>query len=572
MSLAVVDLKEECLDEEELEGTSYTYPFTFQNKETASGDQPVPYPDRNIISQLLRKGIVKTRNADTSEPGDPVDLCPARPVQEVSPQGSLFKRQLESEGFYEEFLKAKRARVENIVCNISSSCSSGFRNGGSSEGEDPVGSSYETPRRDAHTRKVERGQERSELKLQMEKMRDQLLQLQEKLYRMYTGMSEDYSGIGHPKERAARGVSGAGATKSRDPTDESCHFQDSKLSKERQKSRQSNVTEHGIRMLDSQPKCLAEALKEELSTAVTQVVDAVVQAFVRTGVQEVLPPVQVTSSHRLMEHGGSSTGTSSQPTPHYFEALSTGTSSEGDTVNFEEDQTEALPLVVRKNPTSQCESSSSHRQRLSPLGLDEGGLVVATFPPVTQYSIPKMSHTVPLGQLHFKERLPIEAFWEGVSLRTKLSSRHLMQQECPLFQLSGSVEGTSSAHVPKLESRDPHGSSDTSLYRPSSISFLTSVLRVETNSFNEHLHYWRQIGFRDSKGNTIKHKLLWGKEMELKEMLPNTHVVHTKGHKRVEIQVAINTLADEAAKPKVATSSVAVITCSRTRLDDERYG
>ncbi|KAJ1108639.1 hypothetical protein NDU88_006015 [Pleurodeles waltl] len=381
MSLAVVDLKEECLDEEELEGTSYTYPFTFQNKETASGDQPVPYPDRNIISQLLRKGIVKTRNADTSEPGDPVDLCPARPVQEVSPQGSLFKRQLESEGFYEEFLKAKRARVENIVCNISSSCSSGFRNGGSSEGEDPVGSSYETPRRDAHTRKVERGQERSELKLQMEKMRDQLLQLQEKLYRMYTGMSEDYSGIGHPKERAARGVSGAGATKSRDPTDESCHFQDSKLSKERQKSRQSNVTEHGIRMLDSQPKCLAEALKEELSTAVTQVVDAVVQAFVRTGVQEVLPPVQVTSSHRLMEHGGSSTGTSSQPTPHYFEALSTGTSSEGDTVNFEEDQTEALPLVVRKNPTSQCESSSSHRQRLSPLGLDEGGLVVATFPP-----------------------------------------------------------------------------------------------------------------------------------------------------------------------------------------------
>ncbi|KAJ1153277.1 hypothetical protein NDU88_006038 [Pleurodeles waltl] len=29
-------------------------------------------------------------------------------------------------------------------------------------------------------------------------------------------------------------------------------------------------------------------------------------------------------------------------------------------------------------------------------------------------------------------------------------------------------------------------------------------------SFNEYLHYWKMNGFRDSKGNTIKHKLLWG--------------------------------------------------------------
>ncbi|KAJ1172156.1 hypothetical protein NDU88_004006 [Pleurodeles waltl] len=67
-------------------------------------------------------------------------------------------------------------------------------------------------------------------------------------------------------------------------------------------------------------------------------------------------------------------------------------------------------------------------------------------------------------------------------------------------------------------------------------------------SFNEYLHYWRLNGFRDSKGNTIKHRLLWGKVADLKETLPKVHAVHTLGHQRVGIHVAGNTLADEPAK------------------------
>ncbi|KAJ1179374.1 hypothetical protein NDU88_004608, partial [Pleurodeles waltl] len=66
--------------------------------------------------------------------------------------------------------------------------------------------------------------------------------------------------------------------------------------------------------------------------------------------------------------------------------------------------------------------------------------------------------------------------------------------------------------------------------------------------FNEYLHYWCQNGFRDSKGNTIKHRLLWGKVADLKETLPNVHVVHTLGNQCVGILIAGNTLADEAAK------------------------
>ncbi|KAJ1181564.1 hypothetical protein NDU88_006769 [Pleurodeles waltl] len=79
-------------------------------------------------------------------------------------------------------------------------------------------------------------------------------------------------------------------------------------------------------------------------------------------------------------------------------------------------------------------------------------------------------------------------------------------------------------------------------------------------SFNEYLHYWRQNGFRDSKSNTIKHRLLRGKVADLKETLPKVHVVHTLGHRRVGIHVAGNALADEAAKSAVAVATVAAVT------------
>ncbi|KAJ1150865.1 hypothetical protein NDU88_003652 [Pleurodeles waltl] len=83
-------------------------------------------------------------------------------------------------------------------------------------------------------------------------------------------------------------------------------------------------------------------------------------------------------------------------------------------------------------------------------------------------------------------------------------------------------------------------------------------------SFNEYLHYQRQNGFRDSKGNTIKHRLLWGRVADLKETLPKVHVVNTLGHQRVGIHVAGNTLADEAAKSAVAVAAV-------TRSSSKRY-
>ncbi|KAJ1213742.1 hypothetical protein NDU88_001373 [Pleurodeles waltl] len=88
-------------------------------------------------------------------------------------------------------------------------------------------------------------------------------------------------------------------------------------------------------------------------------------------------------------------------------------------------------------------------------------------------------------------------------------------------------------------------------------------------SYSEYLNHWKLNGFRDSKGNTIKHKMLWRRVADLKDKQPCVHVVHTLGHQRVGIHVADNTLADEAAKASVATAFVAAVTRSRTRLDNE---
>ncbi|KAJ1115856.1 hypothetical protein NDU88_004077 [Pleurodeles waltl] len=104
---------------------------------------------------------------------------------------------------------------------------------------------------------------------------------------------------------------------------------------------------------------------------------------------------------------------------------------------------------------------------------------------------------------------------------------------------------------------------------PAILTLLVCDSYYFVQSFNEYLHYWKMNGFRDSKGSTIKHKMLWGKVADLREMLPKVHVVHTLGHQRIGIHVAGNTLADEAAKSAVAVATVAAVTRSSSKPETE---
>ncbi|XP_078540682.1 uncharacterized protein LOC144826163 [Lissotriton helveticus] len=88
-------------------------------------------------------------------------------------------------------------------------------------------------------------------------------------------------------------------------------------------------------------------------------------------------------------------------------------------------------------------------------------------------------------------------------------------------------------------------------------------------SYNDNLHFWIQNDFRDSKGSTIKHKMIWVRVAELKERLSLVFVIHTLGHQRVGVHAVGNSLADEAAKSAVSSCLVAAVTRSKGKIDDD---
>ncbi|KAJ1089659.1 hypothetical protein NDU88_002808 [Pleurodeles waltl] len=104
---------------------------------------------------------------------------------------------------------------------------------------------------------------------------------------------------------------------------------------------------------------------------------------------------------------------------------------------------------------------------------------------------------------------------------------------------------------------------------PGSLTLIVCDSYYCVQSYNNFLNHWKLKRFRDCKGNTIKHKILWGRVADLKNKLLCVHIVHTLGHQCVGVHVTGNTLTDEAAKAALATASLAAVTRSQTRLDNE---
>ncbi|XP_078540649.1 uncharacterized protein LOC144826120 [Lissotriton helveticus] len=104
---------------------------------------------------------------------------------------------------------------------------------------------------------------------------------------------------------------------------------------------------------------------------------------------------------------------------------------------------------------------------------------------------------------------------------------------------------------------------------PSVTTLIVSDSDYCVQSYNENLFFWIQNDFRDSKGSTIKHKMIWVRVAELKEQLPLAFVIHTLGHQREGVHAVGNSLADEAAKSAVSTYLVAAVTRSKSKIDDD---
>ncbi|KAJ8270504.1 hypothetical protein GJAV_G00115630, partial [Gymnothorax javanicus] len=198
--------------------------------------------------------------------------------------------------------------------------------------------------------------------------------------------------------------------------------------------------------MHAEGKQLAETLKQELNTAMSQVVDTVVKVFAKPPPRpapQVFPPLQVPPD-RFAVNGGDNPNfhTANQRLQCFGDVIipSPLDTFSGMQITSSNDQTEALPLVVRKN-SSEHQSTSmpnhgSHHHHLPPLHPSPLSAAVGFSPPSFRhpFPIPLMGYPfqsplgTPSGAYSGKDRSSPESLdlsRETTSLRTKMSSNHL---------------------------------------------------------------------------------------------------------------------------------------------------
>ncbi|KAJ8356707.1 hypothetical protein SKAU_G00195010 [Synaphobranchus kaupii] len=219
-------------------------------------DTMIPFPGATIISQLLKSNMAKNGGSEAGFPGSGLssagseihqeDACSnssrESPRECLSPFGRPSVSQFDAERLSDEHLRAKRARVENIIRGMSHSPSVAARGAGGPEGDrdgppqqlppSPRESYYRENKRKQRlpqqqqqsfqqlvvtARKEQKHEERRQLKLQLEDMQKQLRQLQEKFYQVYDSTDSENDEDGDLSEDSLRS-DGADRRRPRDPS------------------------------------------------------------------------------------------------------------------------------------------------------------------------------------------------------------------------------------------------------------------------------------------------------------------------------------------------------------------
>ncbi|KFV46609.1 Prospero homeobox protein 1 [Tyto alba] len=199
-------------------------------------DAMMPFPGATIISQLLKNNMNKNGGTEPSfqasglsSTGSEVhqeDVCSNSsrdsPQECLSPFGRPTMSQFDVDRLCDEHLRAKRARVENIIRGMSHSPSVTLR-GNENEREiapqsvSPRESYRENKRKQklpqqqqqsfqqlVSARKEQKREERRQLKQQLEDMQKQLRQLQEKFYQIYDSTDSENDEDGNLSEDSMR--------------------------------------------------------------------------------------------------------------------------------------------------------------------------------------------------------------------------------------------------------------------------------------------------------------------------------------------------------------------------------
>ncbi|GLD59858.1 prospero homeobox protein 1 isoform X1 [Lates japonicus] len=562
-------------------------------------DAMMPFPGTTIISQLLKNNMAKNGGGpergergdrgDRGESGFPgsglsnassdapqEDAC-SNSSQDSTPQECLspFGRPpglatFDIERLNDEHLRAKRARVENIIRGMSHSPSvvvpaaSRHERDHEMDGEremdldcpppqsqqqapsSPRGgevcsssnSSRENKRKQrlpqqqqqsftqlVCQRKEQKQEERRQLKLQLEDMQKQLRQLQEKFFQIYDSTDDSehndlhndlHNDIGNMSEdspaRSDTGGDDRGGDDLRSDNEMSDldpgHFldrarallQEQALLADGEKPRREGLGRSKGQggpgsSMHAEGKQLAETLKQELNSAMTQVVDTVVKVFAkppRPTPQQAFPPLSIPPERFPTAVNGDNPNfhTTNQRLgcfgdviiPNPLDSFASMPGMPG----AANDQTEALPLVVRKTP-------SEHHHQSSAVGAHGGHHHPALHPSSLSasmgFSPPSFRHPFPLPLMGYPFQSPLGAPTGGytgkdrsspdsmdlsretTSLRTKMAPGHHMghhHRSCSPAHPGSTAEGLSLSLI-KSECSDLQDMADISPYSGSNV-------------------------------------------------------------------------------------------------------
>ncbi|KAL4673368.1 hypothetical protein H8959_017302 [Pygathrix nigripes] len=503
-------------------------------------DAMMPFPGATIISQLLKNNMNKNGGTEPSfqasglsSTGSEVhqeDICSNSsrdsPPECLSPFGRPTMSQFDMDRLCDEHLRAKRARVENIIRGMSHSPSVALR-GNENEREmapqsvSPRESYRENKRKQklpqqqqqsfqqlVSARKEQKREERRQLKQQLEDMQKQLRQLQEKFYQIYDSTDSENDEDGNLSEDSMRSeILDARAQDSVGRSDnEMCELDPGQFidraralireqeMAENKPKREGNNKErdHGPNSLQPEGKHLAETLKQELNTAMSQVVDTVVKVFSAKPsrqVPQVFPPLQIPQARFAVNGENHNFHTANQRLQCFGDVIIPNPLDTFGNVQMASstDQTEALPLVVRKNSSDQSASgpaAGGHHQPLhqSPLSATTG-FTTSTFR--HPFPLPLMAYPfqsplgAPSGSFSGKDRASPESLdltRDTTSLRTKMSSHHLSHHPCSPAHPPSTAEGLSLSLI-KSECGDLQDMSEISPYSGSAISFYFPLVK-----------------------------------------------------------------------------------------------
>ncbi|XP_017585088.1 PREDICTED: prospero homeobox protein 1 [Corvus brachyrhynchos] len=452
-------------------------------------DAMMPFPGATIISQLLKNNMNKNGGTEPSfqasglsSTGSEVhqeDVCSNSsrdsPQECLSPFGRPTMSQFDVDRLCDEHLRAKRARVENIIRGMSHSPSVALR-GNENEREiapqsvSPRESYRENKRKQklpqqqqqsfqqlVSARKEQKREERRQLKQQLEDMQKQLRQLQEKFYQIYDSTDSENDEDGNLSEDSMRSETmdaRAGDSVGRSDN-EMCELdpgqfidraraliREQEVAENKPKREGPKEKEQGPNTFHPEGKHLAETLKQELNTAMSQVVDTVVKVFSSKPsrqLPQVFPPLQIPQARFAVNGENHNFHTANQRLQCFGDVIIPNPLDTFGSVPMPgaTDQTEALPLVVRKNSSDQSASAPPAGGR------------------------PPTRHHSPLPE-------SLDLTRETTSLRTKMSSHHMNHHPCSPAHPPSAAEGLSLSLI-KSECGDLQDMSEISPYSGSAM-------------------------------------------------------------------------------------------------------